>query len=473
MVVFSLLLTRYFIIFRLVGSLIGGLLGCPSPQQIDLKVFDSGDYDCAFVSMYTTEGFLESEYEMYRGFQIYKNQFEIKDETVFRNYLDHILTSDKELKCLYLGVLPESVGADVIEDYARSYPEMVFEVLPAYYDISNWQALDPKTREKRMKAYRELSRKSLCYDNVRVYNYFGTEWLIANRMNYQEGLLLDPGVASTVMLTADYLQSYVITQDNLDTTFQGLQKLISEWDPDSYPDLSDWNLVFLGDSVFGNYRDGSSIPHVIEGLTGAKTYNLAIGATVAVPLASCEYHLGKMVDLLEKREYCEIPDGVTYPMKKTLDAVNRDMQLFYEEKEGGPTVFFLHYGFNEYIANIPVEDTDGQNGFFSSLKTQILRLKKLYPDAKIVVLIPNRITVFENGTRITGENPCILADYGEAILKLADLDGVTVISNYDLFLNEQREIMTDCLDDGLHPSVKGRYLLGRNIAGQLSKLQKK
>ena len=101
MEVFSLLLARYFIIIRLVGALIGGIFGCPSAQQIDLKIFDKGDYDCAFVSMYTTEGFLESEYETFRGFHIYKNQFEIKDETVFRNYLDHILSSEKELKCLY------------------------------------------------------------------------------------------------------------------------------------------------------------------------------------------------------------------------------------------------------------------------------------------------------------------------------------------------------------------------------------
>ena len=468
MEVFSLQLARYFIIIRLVGALIGGIFGCPSAQQIDLKIFDKGDYDCAFVSMYTTEGFLESEYETFRGFHIYKNQFEIKDETVFRNYLDHILSSEKELKCLYLGVLPERLGADLIEDYAVSYPEIAFEVLPAYYDISDWQGLNQKNREKRMKAYRELCRKSLCYDNVRVYNYFGTEWLITNPMNYQKGLLLDPGVASTVMLTADYLQDYVITQDNLDTTFQELQRLINEWDPDSFPDLSDWNLVFLGDSIFGNYRDGTSIPHVIEGLTGADTYNLGIGATVAVPVDFCEFHLGKMIDLLEKREYCRVEEGISYPLRKTLDAVNLDLQRFYEEKKDGPTVFFLHYGFNEYMTNVPV---DGPVGFYSALKDQIARLKKLFPDAEVIVLVPNRMTVFEEGTRITGENPCTFADYAAAIVKLDEINGVSVINNYDVFLNDRGEIMTDCLDDGLHPGVKGRYLLGRNIARHLSELQ--
>ena len=32
--------------------------------------------------------------------------------------------------------------------------------------------------------------------------------------------------------------------------------------PASYSDLSDYNIVFFGDSVFGNYQDFASIPGV-------------------------------------------------------------------------------------------------------------------------------------------------------------------------------------------------------------------
>lgn len=469
----SLLLVRYIIVFHLAGLLIGGWIGSPILMQTDLDSFDSGEFDSAFVSMYTTEGFLESEYEKYRGLHIFKNQFEIKDERTLRGYLNHIVTSDKELKCLYLGVLPEIVGTKVIEEYVQSYPGLMFEVLPAYYDISDWQALGEKDREKRLQAYYELCEMALQYDNIRAYNYFGTEWLILNRMNYQQGLLLESGAASTVMLTADYLQRYLITQDNLEGTFSDLRKMITEWNPKVYPNYIGWNFVFLGDSIFGNYRDGTSIPHVIEGLTGANTFNLGIGATVAVPVDSCRFHLGKMIDLMENREYCSILDDDSDQMKQTLEAVNRDFGRLYEEDKDRSTVFFIHYGFNEYISNIPVEDTAQQIGFYSSLQQQIARLKKLYPKARIVVLVPNRILVYEQGQKITGENAYVLTDYVEAILRLEDSDRVFVINNYDVFLNEEGEIMKDCLADELHPNMKGRFLLGRNIALQLSDIFRK
>lgn len=465
-----LLLARYIFIFRLVGFLIGELLGCPSMAEVDMGAFDRGDYDCVFISMYTTEGFLESEYEAVRGFHIYKNQFLVQDEKSFRSYLDHILTSEKELKCMYLGLLPELVGADVVEYYAQTYPQMMFEVLPAYYDISFWQELDEKSREKCLQAYYEMCETSLRYENVRAYNYFGTEWLIVNPENYQNGLLLDPGVASTVMLTADYLQQYLITQENLESTFRGLEELIAEWNPDFYPDLSDWRFVFLGDSIFGNYRDGTSLPKVIEGLTGANTYNLGIGGTVAVPVDSCKYHLGYMIDLLEKEEFCQIDEDVSAAQRKSVECTNQDLERFFEKKEESPLAFFIHYGFNEYISNLPVQDSEGQIGFASALKEQIGRLRTLYPKAQIIVLVPNRITSFEGGTKITGENPYTLTDYVDAILSLSNLDGVAVINNYDVFLNGQGEVMIDCLADELHPSDKGRYLLGQNIAIELKRM---
>lgn len=459
---------RYLFLVKLCSVCVGASLCTPSSTELDLKRFDAKIYDSVFVSMYTTEGFLESEYEKFRGMHLYKNMFQAEDENTFRLYLDHILTSSEDVQCLYLGVLPDEVGADVIADYAKRYPERNFEILPAYYEISVWQELEAVNRSKRLKAYYELCRLSVLFDNVNVYSYFAAEWLITNPMNYQEGLLLDPGVASTVMLTADYLHDYLVTEENLESVFIGLEKLIGAWNTGDYPDLSGWNLVFLGDSVFGNYRDGSSIAHVIEGLTGADTFNFAIGGTVSVPLESNDFHLGRMVDRLQDRSYCAGSEQYDLRFNQILEDVNLELERFFDRKEESPTVFFLHYGFNEYILNIPVEDTADQIGYKSAMKKQILRLQGLYPDAEIVVLVPNRITDFQFGTKINGENPCVLEDYVSAILQMDVMEGVTVINNYDVFLDEQGEVQEDCMDDGLHPSVKGRCLLGRHIAERLA-----
>lgn len=100
--------------------------------------------------------------------------------------------------------------------------------------------------------------------------------------------------------------------------------------PASYSDLSDYDIVFFGDSVFGNYQDFASIPGVIGALTKASVHNRAIGGSSATQLT---------------------PDDKSFP-----SAVQRFLSEDTAEISGEKKLcFVINYGLNDYFTGYTVE----------------------------------------------------------------------------------------------------------------------
>jgi lysophospholipase L1-like esterase len=84
---------------------------------------------------------------------------------------------------------------------------------------------------------------------------------------------------------------------------------------------------------------------------------------------------------------------------------------------------------------------------------------------------PGRVTYFDDGTEIEGENGGTLSDYYELSAALAEELNVDYLDIYQDF-PEGNVSLTDVLADGCHYNEYGRYLLGIKIINSLDALVK-
>ena len=144
--------------------------------------------------------------------------------------------------------------------------------------------------------------------------------------------------------------------------------------PASYSDLSDYNIVFFGDSVFGNYQDFASIPGVIGALTKASVHNRAFGGSSATQLT---------------------PDDKSFP-----SAVQRFLSEDTAEISGEKKLcFVINYGLNDYFTGYTVEQ------YRDGLQAGVQSLQDAYPDAEILIASSNFITAFDNCLLYTSPSP--------------------------------------------------------------------
>ena len=201
--------------------------------------------------------------------------------------------------------------------------------------------------------------------------------------------------------------------------------------PASYSDLSDYDIVFFGDSVFGNYQDFASIPGVIGALTKASVHNRAIGGSSATQLT---------------------PDDKYFP-----SAVQRFLSEDTAEISGEKKLcFVINYGLNDYFTGYTVEQ------YRDGLQAGVQSLQDAYPDAEILIASSNFITAFANGTAFNNDLNEILNDYVTGAEETAAAMNVFFLNtNEALQWNPQNAACY--LVDAVHPNEEGRFLFGTAI----------
>ena len=102
------------------------------------------------------------------------------------------------------------------------------------------------------------------------------------------------------------------------------------------------------------------------------------------------------------------------------------------------------------------------------MRKMIETLQENRPDARILLIVPNTVTCFENGSRLHGENGAPLSDYVDAILRIGLEYGLPVQDNYHDVISA--EIAEDYLQDQIHPNEYGRYMITKELIRQISEL---
>lgn len=429
-------------------------------------------YQSVFFSMYDIAAYSEEDFMTYRGISTLKADDKVQDWEDIGSYLSEILSSQKTLTNIYIGLDPAALWEDSHEDkdrlaedleryfapYVTAHPDVSFEILLYAPSIRYWTDMTENQLEEHLEAYGQLATDLGAWENVMTFFIGGEQWLIMNPGNYLDGLQTNADVSRKILLHTFCDRNYLIGPGNAADVLDGLRELVKK-EKESlavYPDFSDLCIVFFGDSVMV-YNEGSySIPGVINGLTGAEVYNCGWGGISAASSLSQEVNFNSLVarflqgntEGLEENEFVQGLTGY-------LNRASQDKKL----------CFVVEYGLNDYFGGVETEnpeapyDTDTYAG---ALRTGIRTLQQAFPESEILLLTPTYTASFSGGSERMGDKGGRLTDYVDTAIRVAEEMNVYCLDNYaDSGINE--ETFETYLADGLHPSEAGSFLLGERI----------
>lgn len=429
--------------------------------RADYQNLESGNYELVFLSMYPIDNYTEEAFATRYGMSPLLTSYEIPNFSILKKYVEKINDAGTA-SIVYLGVRPEKLDAAQLAELLLTYPHITFEVLLPYPSMDYWLSLSEQKCNNLLEAYREFIPPMLNHGNVFLYCFSNWEWLISNKDNYEDYFLTTPEISEYIMFHMGDRYIYYISDGETPATasIDSLAALIAQNrdTPIEYPDLSDWNIVFFGDSVIGNYTDNTCISHVVGTLTGAGVYNMGYGGTRMTtdpegPLSMPEIlnaFLSQNPGLLP--EDCQARIGMTE---------------YYKDAPTGQLCFVINYGLNDYFSGLPMYSDDPYDvyTFMGATRASVKALREAHPDAYILLNTPNFTSYFEYGTEPHYESYTIV-DYVNALKELATELDISLLDNYNE-LGWNAENLSIYSDDGCHPNEVGRFLIGQRIAQKL------
>lgn len=430
----------------------------PQARKSDYTRISSEEYDTVFLSMFPINNYAEEDYAYYRAQSILKTTYEIPDMQTLQSYMKKIAKSGNMVSTIYLGIRPEKIVAKELSKLLADYPSVNYHIILSYPELDYWFTLSNQELQEHINKYRELTDTLIYTNNISIY-LFSQEWLICNPANYDDVFLTNEDISHTLMANCDRDHNFVITPENVDTVFAKFSQLLeSKYStPTTYPDLSDYKIVFFGDSVIGNYTDTASIPGVVGGLTNATVYNCGFGGGTAACYSDSPVTLTHIVDAFIKKDLSSLPEN---------NQVYKGIETYIQDTT--PTkqlCFIINYGLNDYFNGVPISTDDPYDvySYSGAFRTAITNLRHAYPDAQIILLTPNFTSYFSNGEERKSTVGGILTDYANALISIGNEYNLHVLNNYaDLNINGDNH--GEYLVDGCHPNEATRFTIGERIA---------
>lgn len=231
-------------------------------------------------------------------------------------------------------------------------------------------------------------------------------------------------------------------------------------------------IVFMGDSIFDSYRDGTGIPHRTAVQCDAKCYNLAIGGT----RASVEEGERTGVEEWTSRSLVGVVNAIMGKIPTDIFA-NDNANVYLENPDIDYTqtdYFVIEYGMNDFLSATPLSDDDDffdMKTYLGALRYAIVNLKELAPDATIILCSPT-YAQFYNGDWMIGDGNSINNGYGT----LFDYKGICEYAANEQqveFFNAYQKLGIDgytaeeYLEDGIHLTDAGRQIYADALARKI------
>lgn len=431
-------------------------------QNKDRKILRESEYNCVFLSMFPTDSYNEEYFAYYRAEDALILDSVIPDYKTLKSYLREVNLSENEIVTIYLGVDPRKVSASQVLSLLEAFPEVSFEVIPTYRRLSQWKK--DLQFEKSYNAYLSFAQGLIGKDRVHVHSFFAQEWLIADDYNFQKGLLLTEPIAERIYIYADGLHNQFFTAENIALIFDEFNELLTTTKKEGYqfPDLSDWDVVFFGDSVIGHFTDHSSIPELVTYFSGARTYNCGWGGSTA---GGTDPSSGLNV----LRSY--LSGNLSSIPEEHLVHVNLEKRLQDETASSKKNLLYvLHFGLNDYFQDElllnPLDPYD-ESTYCGAIRTMIEELQKARPDAKLLLIAPNAALCYGGGTLPMGNNGAALPEYVDALIAIGEEYGIPVQDDYHLVIPP--ETAERFLVDEVHPNESGRYQIAKTLLQSICK----
>ena len=473
-----------FAIIALILLTLGGSYICTKMlvgQQMDLAldVLSMEDYQSVFLSMYDISNFNKEDFADYRGVPTLKLDISLESAEDVNKALDAVFSSGNQITNVYLGLDPLALwhsGKNDIDNvqktfesgwfsYADANPEITFEILFPFQSMDYWLSLEEGELQASLILYQQLASILTSRSNITVYYAGGQEWLINNPANYVNSYAANELVSQKIFLLTFCDHALQITGRNAAEMMQQLSDQIAahKENPPVYPDLSQWDIVFMGDSIIGNYKGSISVPGVVSGLSGASVFNCAQGGVSAAEPEPGMMCFPKMAEDFVTGTVSDSETSFGEGLQEYLSADHTDKKL----------CFIINFGLNDYFGGHAPENPDDKNDistYAGAMRTGIAALKEKYPDATYVIVGPGQATYFSNGTELMSESGGQLKDYYQLSVSLSKELNIPYLDLYQQFPEGDTDL-TDVLADGCHYNEYGRYCLGIKIVKFMADFQ--
>ena len=372
--------------------------------------------------------------------------------------LDKAISKDG-LKAVFLEIDPIALSKaegkselEYLNGLAEKYADVAFYTILSYPSSDYWKSLSETEMKEKLETYESVIKFLTHNDNVSMYWPGSEKWLVESKSNYNSGVPAED-VALNLLILCTCNLKYTVDKDSVTSYEDAIKTIVSE--DYKYSDLSDREIVFFGDSIFGNYHGPISIPGAATGLSGADTYNLGIGGTSAIG------DFNKIVNLF-------------VGSSSSSDIENPDFwnefDRFKKEHDGSKKLcFVINYGVNDYFMGVPAKIGSGTpyedyayDSYESAMTDGIIKLKSSFPDSTVYILSPIYCDYFESGSQVLSNVGSNLQTYRNVGAQIAEKTGIKWIDSMTLIEINSKNHKT-YLVDGVHPTPDGIYLISNAI----------
>lgn len=442
------------------------------PLQSDYTRLATDDYTSVFFSTFPVDNYSEEVFNNYLAAYPIKTSYCISDRMIMDTYFTSVAQNGREISTIYLGVRPDNLSAEELLNIINRWQGIPVEVMIAYPSLEYWQSLDEEEFTATLNAYKDFVNTLMPYyendpwfrsGNVTLYFFGSSEWVVGNPDNYENNFSVNEGIARLLTLHSFVDRNYRLTMDNYEEELAKFETLVSECRNDSeptgtqkYPDLSQWDVVFFGDSITA-IDETVSYPSTFGSLTKAHVYNCAYGGTSAANTSNTQTALPNVVaNFLAKDASVYKSDSLTYKGITDYTA---------NAKPEHQKCFVINFGMNDFFSGHMISSDDPYDitTYAGALRTAIENLQTAYPDATIVLMTPNFTANFDNGETPQSENGGTLLDYIATMESISTEYGLPLYNSYDkLGIDSQNHF--DYLQDGCHPNEATRFVMAKDLA---------
>lgn len=390
-----------------------------------------------FLSEYATNAFSGDYFEHFTGESLFFPKYNLNVEKM-ANCLESAFAINDEINTVWILIDPFNTEYSLTEKDTNTQLNNLCNLFKMHndthfnvflYSPSSYVWNDELNRiDDIIESYQAVILKLSELSNTTISFPGYKEWWLANKALFASPTMDEDTI---INLIANWIAgNNLVDSNSLPEITESLKSHCEKYRNTVYDDLSDYKIVFFGDSIIGNYHDVTGISALTSSLCSIKTVNKAVGGTNAT--------------------HQFVPEVINY-FKETTEKSD---------------FYLINFGFNDYSQFLPL---DGPESYNQGLTDGISEIRKNDPDAKIIIAAP-----FYSFYELTSEEKLMIAgslnDFANECEKIAHENECYFINFYSELDFEAKENAASYFEDQVHLNEYGRLLYTQILVTYLEHL---